>query len=547
MLRSRTASCVAVLALAFSWATLASAQATCTGVAPSSNTSLRAVNVATGLGGSPLYVTAPTFDTGRIFIVEQDGHVRIKKHGDATTTVTQFLDISSKVNYDGAEMGLLGMAFDPDYATTGFFYVDYAERDAVMHNQFYSVVARYSVTANPDVADPNSEVRILRFRHPQTNHNGGQLQFGLDGYLYISTGDGGNANDSGPGHATCGNGQSQQTLLGKMLRIDVRGIAPSSVPPDCGSVGGNYTIPTDNPFDDGSGGTCDEIWALGLRNPWRYAFDPATGDLYIGDVGQNCIEEVDYVAAPGNGGQNYGWRSMEGTHCFNTAQAFNCVNPTPQSCAGAPPCNDASLTLPVVEFTHANGECAVTGGYVYRGCKMPSFDGTYFYADYCAAFVHSFVMAGGVPTNQLDWTTTIDPGGTLLSALSSFGTDAQGEIYLTSLDGRVLKLVPPFPDLEVSGAGAADQLLLSKTGDWTWEDVFRTSDQAVTAYRVYRGDPNGSFACVHKATEPLWTAGGDTTDPAVGQLSAYVVTAVNAAGQETATGHPGTFDASGCP
>jgi glucose/arabinose dehydrogenase len=525
-------------------ATSASAQSTCDGIAPAGSASLVAVEVATGLLGRPDFAVAAPGDRDRLFILEQDGFVLLKKRGDAPTVVSTFLDIHTIVSTLGSEMGLLGLAFDPDYATTGRFYVNYTER---VGGQQFTVVARYTVTADPDVADPASELRILRFRQPQTNHNGGQVEFGPDGYLYVWTGDGGGADDVGSGHATCGNGQSKTTLLGKTLRIDVRGIAPSSLPPDCGAVGGNYTIPTDNPIDDGLGGNCDEIFAWGLRNPWRNAFDAQTGELYVADVGQNCTEEVNFVPSPGNGGQNFGWRVMEGAHCFNTTATSNC-NPPAQSCTGSPPCHDASLTDPVLTFDHGGlNECAITGGFVYRGCKMPALSGTYFYGDYCAGFVRSLVMSGGVPTNLVDWTAQLDPGGALPFGLGSFGRDTEGEIYVVSLGGDVWKIVPPLPGLEVSAPGAADQLLLSKTGDWTWQDLHRETDHPVTAYRVYSGTPNGSFSCIHKATEPRWAAGGDPAVPAAGAFFAYVVTAVNADSQETATGAAGTFDASGCP
>ncbi len=289
----------------------------CTGVAPAASTTLETVAVVTGLAGRPLYVGSPPGDVNRLFVVEQDGFIRIKKRGDPPGQLTTFLDISARVQaapaYD--EMGLLGLAFDPDYATNGLFYVNYTE--GPLPGPWFTVVARYAVSAsNADAADPQSEQRLLRFQQPETNHNGGQLQFGRDGYLYISTGDGGGGGDQ---HGTCGNGQSLATLLGKMLRVDVRGSAPASLPPDCGGAAAAYRIPADNPFANGPGGACDEIWAYGLRNPWRSSFDAANGDLYIADVGQNCWEEVDYAPAGAPGGANYGWRQMEGNHCYNNA------------------------------------------------------------------------------------------------------------------------------------------------------------------------------------------------------------------------------------
>jgi glucose/arabinose dehydrogenase len=531
-----------VLAAAIACGIAPAHAAVCDGIATSGNGSLTSVPVATGLVHRPLFVTAPPGDRTRIFIVEQDGYIQIKKRGDAPTLTRQFLDIHTKVEIADGEQGLLGLAFDPDYASTGQFYVSYTEIGTGS-----ITVERYTVSANPDVADARSNERILRFTHPQQNHNSGQLEFGPDGYLYVWSGDGGGSHDSGTGHGVCGNGQSMTTLLGKLLRIDVRGIAPTSRPEDCGG-GGHYRIPADNPFDDGPGGTCDEIFALGLRNAWRNSFDPATGDLYVADVGQSCTEEINVVHLPGNGGQNFGWRSMEGTHCFDPLNPHDCFNDQPAPCElpDVPPCGDPSLFAPILTYDHGDlGECAVTGGYVYRGCKMSGFLGTYFYGDYCAGFVKSFHLLDGLPANRLDWTAQLDPGGTLPYGLGSFGVDAEGEIHIVSLYGDVLKIVPPLPSLEVSAPGAADQLLLSKTGDWTWQDLHYETDHPVSGYRVYRGKPNGRFACIHKATEPRWS--GDTKRPAQGQLIGYIVTAVNESGEETLPGAAGTFDPSGCP
>jgi hypothetical protein len=267
----------------------------------------------------------------------------------------------------------------------------------------------------------------------------------------------------------------------------------------------------------------------------------------VGDVGQNCTEEVNYVALPGDGGQNFGWRVMEGSHCFDTRHPYDCTDPTPQSCFGSPPCHDPGLTLPVLDYAHGAGnECAVTGGYVYRGCRMPALQGTYFYGDYCAGYVKSFVISNGVPTNEFDWTQQLDPDGSLMFTLGSFGVDAYGEIYIARLYGEVLKIVPPLPDLEVSGPGAAEMLLLSKTEDWTWEDLQKSTDHPINGYRVYRGKVDGAFQCVHKSTEPRWGGGGDPSNPGIARLFLYVVTALNDDGEESATGYPGHFNP-GCP
>ena len=514
--------------------------ADCTGVNPVSNTTLKTVAVATGMTGRPLYVTAPAGDNNRIFIVEQDGFIWIKKRGDSTSTRSEFLDISGTVQSGFDEMGLLGLAFDPNYSSNGFFYVNYTE--GPIGGPWFTVVARYSVMPGlPDEADPGSEVRLLRFSQPQSNHNGGQLQFGPDRFLYVSTGDGGGGGDP---HGTCGNGQNRTTLLGKMLRIDVGGVDPNSVVPDCGGPAAPYRIPSSNPFVNGMGGNCDEIWAYGLRNPWRSSHDSLTGDLYIADVGQNCWEELNYVTA-GTGGQNYAWRMMEGTHCFNPSTPTNC-NPTPATCGTVPACNDPGYTRPILDYSHSSGACSVTGGYVYRGCLMPDFAGTYFYGDYCAGFVRSFKVSGGAATNPQDFTSQIDPGGALQFGLTSFGEDAQGEIYIADRNSGVLRILPPFTALEVSGKKAAIQLDLTPT-TWTWEDLFYSTMHPVSSYRVYRGTPGGSFQCVFSSPAPQWS-GGDTAVPAPGAMFAYLVTAISSTGERTASGSPtATLLPAACP
>ena len=518
--------------------------AVCNGVSETTNTTLQSNLVVSGLTGRPLFVTSPPGDTQRIFVVEQNGFIRIHKRGDPPGTTSLFLDLSLIVSTFGDEMGLLGLAFAPDYATSGLFYVNYTERTGA--GAMFTVVAQYAVSANPDVADP-TELRILRFSQPETNHNGGQLFFGLDGFLYVSSGDGGGGGDV---HGTCGNGQNNNTLLGKMLRIDVRGVDPNAGAPDCGGTT-NYEVPSDNPFRDGPGGSaCDENWAWGLRNPWRSSQDAGTGDVYIADVGQGCWEEINYAAAAVAGGENYGWRQMEGTRCYNPT--LGCEATTGRTCTGVPNCNDPAFTLPVHSYSSSDtvpnpDPCSVTGGYVYRGCRMSAIRGKYFYGDYCNGFVRSFVVSGGVATNHQDWSSQLDPGNALDFGLTSFGEDAQGELYLVDRSGTVTKMVPPMSALEVSAVGAADQLLLSKTGDWTWEDLSRSAEVAVGFYRVYRGVPNGAFTCVHKALVPRWAAGGDPAVPAAGELYAYVVTAVSPTNEESATGHPGTFDGTTCP
>lgn len=504
----------------------------CTGVSQASNTTLTAPVIVTGLVNRPLFVTAPPGDTSRIFIVEQDGYIRIKNKGVAGTTL--YLDIDLRVNSTSDEMGLLGLAFDPDFATNGFFYVNYTE----VVGSRYTVIARFQAL-DATHGDPASEFRLMRYVQPETNHNGGWMAFGPDGYLYINAGDGGGAGDV---HGTCGNGQNLNTLLGKTLRIDPRGVAPTFRNPDCGLGGQGYVIPQANPFDDGVGGAaCDEIYAYGLRNPWRTSFDAANGDLYIADVGQGCYEEINYVERPGDGGFNFGWRQMEGTHCYNASQG--CAATSAANCF--PACNDPSFTDPILDYNNSGQpECAITGGYVYRGCRMPSMAGKYFYGDYCSGVVKSIQVVNSLPTNPQDWTSQVDPGNALDFGLTSFGEDAQGELYITDRTGEIRKLVPPIGTVELASSGP-NSLLLDKTGPWTWENL-ALSDIAASFYRVYRGTPNGAFSCVLKTATSSWPAGGDPAIPAPDTLFAYLVTAFSAAG-ETPPGHPGTFDASTCP
>jgi glucose/arabinose dehydrogenase len=341
---------------------------------------------------SPLYLTAPSGDLSRLFVVEQTGGIRIIK--DGALLPTPFLDISTKITA-GGEQGLLGLAFDPDYASTGRFVVHYTDTNGDTH------LSQFTVSSDPDVADPASEQIILTADQPYNNHNGGQVLFGPDGMLYLGLGDGGSEGDPQ------GRGQDLSDLLGSILRLDVRSTSPYSVPPD-------------NPFV-GQAGVQPEVWSYGLRNPWRFSFDRTTGDLYIGDVGQDSFEEVDVApAAAGSGkGLNFGWNIMEGTHCYNAST-----------------CNQSGLTLPVLEYPHSEG-CSVTGGYVYRGSVIPALQGLYFFGDYCQGTVRSFRYQGGSATELTDW-PTLRPGG----SITSFGEDAAGELYVVIQSGSVFKIVP---------------------------------------------------------------------------------------------------------
>ena len=336
----------------------------------------------------PTYLTAPPGDT-RLFVLEKAGVIKVIKNG--TLLPQPFLDLTGSVSSQAGEQGLLGLAFPPDYTTTGRLYVHYNGRDGLNR------VSRFLVTADPDRADLLSETVVLAVSQPGVAHNGGQLTFGPDGFLYIGLGDGDDSDN--------GRGQSVDDALGSILRIDV-----SATP---------YTVPPDNPFV-GVAGARPEVWSYGLRNPWSFSFDPATGDLYIGDVGESDWEELNFSSAAEGAGKsmNYGWSIMEGTHC-----------------AQRPSCDQRGLVLPVVEYPHTEG-CSIIGGHVYRGPAIPSLQGTYFYADYCAGWVRTLKMAGGVATEVTE-RPELKPGG----QITSIGQDAAGELYLVTQQGAVHKIV----------------------------------------------------------------------------------------------------------
>jgi glucose/arabinose dehydrogenase len=341
---------------------------------------------------SPLYLTSPPGDLSRLFIVEQGGLIRVIK--DGVLLPAPFLDISTRISA-GGEQGLLGLAFYPDYATSGRFAVHYTDPAGDTH------LSIFQVSADPDVADPASEQVILTADQPYANHNGGQLTFGPDGLLYLGLGDGGAGNDPE------GRAQSLSDLLGSILRVDVQ-------------TGTSYTVPADNPFV-GQAGVQPEVWSYGLRNPWRFSFDRATGDLYIADVGETRYEEVDVApsAAGGGKGTNFGWNIMEGAHCLTGVA-----------------CDQTGLTLPVFEYGHDQG-CSIIGGYVYRGSAIPDLQGLYFYADLCQGWVRSLRYNAGTAIEVTDW-PTLRPGG----AVFSFGEDAAGEMYVLGSSGSVFKMVP---------------------------------------------------------------------------------------------------------
>jgi glucose/arabinose dehydrogenase len=375
--------------------------------------SISLVKKASGLS-QPVHIAHAGDGSGRLFVVEQEGRVRVIKDGVLLTR--PFLDITSRVSCCG-ERGLLSIAFPPDYASKGYFYVDYTDLSGD------TVVARYRISADPDVAGPDSEEVILTVDQPYANHNGGQLAFGPnDGYLYIGMGDGGSGGDPQ------NNAQNPASLLGKILRIDVEPTQaisanftlylPIVFAGNDPLTNSSYDIPASNPYTQTSGYR-GEIWALGLRNPWRFAFDRQTGDLYIGDVGQGEREEIDYQPAASTGGENYGWNIMEGSQCYNATS-----------------CDTSGLTLPVTEYaTHSDGNCAVTGGMVYWGQDYPGMQGIYFYADYCSGQIWGLQYDGAAWHNS----------PALFTAnfrISSFGEDEDGNLYVTDYsNGNIYMIV----------------------------------------------------------------------------------------------------------
>ena len=360
--------------------------------APAAAVSISTQVVASGFS-TPLDLEQPSDNSGRLFVVEQGGTIRIIQNG--AVLPQPFLDISSKVIEKG-EMGLLGLTFHPSFSANRKFYVNYVRNSA---GQFQSVIAEYQVSAaNPNVADPNSERILLTVDQVSNfpNHKAGQLAFGADGFLYFGLGDGGGEGDP------FGHGQNTQTLLGKLMRIDVNST----------SAGKQYAIPADNPF--ASGGGLPEIFAIGFRNPWRFSFDRSSGRLFMADVGQDKFEEIDIVQKGGN----YGWNTMEGAHCFNPPSG----------------CNMTGLMLPIVEIPHPEGE-AVIGGFVYHGTVVAGMQGQYVFGDLNGQI---WSLTENSP-NTFSRTLLLKPGFNI----SSFGQDSAGELYVVDISGgRVLKIVP---------------------------------------------------------------------------------------------------------
>lgn len=341
----------------------------------------------------PVFLTHAGDGSGRSFVIEKTGRIWVIDGG--AVQPTPFLDVSDKITTAGNEQGLLGMAFAPNFVENGHFFINYTDRQGT------TVVERYTVSDNDrNLADPQSAFTVLTVAQPASNHNAGMLDFGPDGYLYVPLGDGGAANDR------FGHGQNPDTLLAKILRLDV-----TSDPTQ------PYLIPTDNPFvnaDWNGRPVRDEVWAIGLRNPWRTSFDRVTGDFWIADVGQNQIEEVNVVRPGAPGGYNFGWPIMEGLSCFNASE-----------------CDRSGLTLPVVDYRHGGGNCSVTGGYVYRGNAFPQWDGIYFYGDYCSGRIWALAPDGSGGWSNAE---VLDSNLTL----SSFGEDEAGELYALDYGSGVI-------------------------------------------------------------------------------------------------------------
>jgi glucose/arabinose dehydrogenase len=339
----------------------------------------------------PLDLQSPPDDSNRLYVVEQEGRIYSFINDSQVNSPLLFLDITDRVNDWGNEEGLLGLAFDPEFQNNSHFFVNYTSGDPRR-----TIVSRFIANKNRTSADPNSEQIIIEIVQPYSNHNGGQIAFGPDGYLYIAVGDGGSAGDPR------GNGQDLTTLLGTILRIDV-----STLP---------YLIPEDNPFAGNTKGYREEIFAYGLRNPWRFSFDLPTGNLWTGDVGQNAIEEIDIIESGGN----YGWNIMEGSHCYQPAQN----------------CDQSGLIQPVHEYSHSEG-LSITGGFVYRGEEIPELFGAYIYADYISGKIWALFPNGTSYQNRLLLQTQLN--------ISSFGIDDGNEIYLCAFDGKIYRFKPLEP------------------------------------------------------------------------------------------------------
>ncbi len=374
--------------------------------------SLSSIQIANGFT-KPVYVCQPPGDNDRLFVLEQKGIIKIIKNG--MTVRKPYADLRNKVHNPitpGDERGLLGLAFHANYQNNGFVYINYSDKND------HTIVSRFRVASDPDRLDTKSEKVLIKLKQPFSNHNGGHMEFGPDGYLYISVGDGGQWGDP------YNNAQNLGNLFGKILRIDV-------------DTGDPYAIPDDNPFINNEDAK-DEIWLYGLRNVWRFSFDWGKGDVYLGDVGQDLWEEIDFVAAENAGGQNFGWRVMEGNHCYNPKE--DC-EPTGELPIFEYP-NDANYMKILTGMDEPNVDgCSVTGGYVYRGSAISELQGTYFFADYCSGNIWTFKEKNGKATEFQNRTEEISlGGGGFTNYISSFGEDNNGELYIVDYNGIIFKL-----------------------------------------------------------------------------------------------------------
>jgi len=495
----------------------------CTGVSPVLNShpdlinELDTVRIASGLQ-FPVFVTSAPGDNERLFVLEKPGRIRVIKN--CGVVATPFLDINPLVTggtSENNERGLLGLAFHPDYQNNGYLYVYYTATSP----SGALTVARYERMTD-DLANPATATIIIQVSHPISNHNGGMIAFSpVDGHLYMGTGDGGSGCDPG---AFPGNGQNKNSLLGKMLRLDVDGAFPYDT--------------NGNPFDGGTPGA-DEVWYYGLRNPWRWTFDSLTGSQYIGDVGQNAREELD-CGVGGVGGTNYGWNAYEGVLCDTCSE-------------WAPACPIVldDYVPPFRDFSLAGAPCSVIGGYVYRGCRMPDLNGVYFYSDYCDDFVNTLRtdgMCSVTPSPDVNRENDLEPGGAVtISKIASYGQDNQGELYIVDQgngsNGEVFKIIPEMTIMEVSGPGAT-QLLFNADQEPTWEDLPGPGNGCFPTrfYKIYRADnvtvdgPD-PFVCVHtQSTSSTVWAGGDLSTPLSGEAFYYLVTGQNASLDESTAG-----------
>jgi uncharacterized repeat protein (TIGR01451 family) len=465
----------------------------------------------------PVQVTNAHDDINRLFVVEQAGHIRVIKNG--SLLASDFLDIHSIVE-SGGEQGLLSVAFDPNYKTNGTFYVNYTTAQGAHPGD--TVIARY-VISNPlsDVGQVVSVTNLITIYQPESNHNGGQLQFGPnDNYLYIGTGDGGGGGDN---HGVIGNGQNLNTLLGKILRLNVRGVP-------------TYTIPASNPFTQ-TANTKKEIWAYGLRNPWRFSFDRSNGDLYIGDVGQGCWEEINYQASSSHGGENYGWRLMEGFYYFDH-DTFDCGQPI------VAPGALITLTRPITNYDHSLGS-AVSGGYVYRGSQYAWLNGVYFYADFGSGRIWTVQQ-----TSPGNWAS-----GLILGTghnISSFGEDQNGEVYVVSYYAGIYKIISSAPSDYSSSLKTASNSAPHQGDVITYAIVLRNSGNLIAnTVRVTDVIPiglsyvNGSFTATRgtpdQSSAPTLKWSGVMSNVAIVTLTYAVTVSINTTQAliNTATINPG--------